>query len=344
MDFLVVSDAFIGETYYKDAVKLLQANGHSVEIVYWGPAQKVELENIIRGMEQRGPSFDQSLHEVSRRLGEKQGLLVDFCPVPDELMERLKIIGVCRANTSNVDMKRATEKRIPVIGVRGRNAGAVAEFTIGLMLAESRHIARSHLNLTNGSWIKEYDDDPNEIEGKTIGIIGFGAIGKAVAKKLTGFGCRILYYDPFVQKENEEVAGVSLDTLLADSDFITIHVGLTKETRHLITKDQFDTMKPSAYLINTARAEIIDQDALVNALATSRIRGAALDVFVEEPLLPNSPLLKLANITLTAHLAGATQESLSKSPLLLVRNILRYLGGDPNCNIQNKSILGHSHA
>jgi D-3-phosphoglycerate dehydrogenase len=240
-------------------------------------------------------------------------------------------------------MKHATARRIPVIGVAGRNASAVAEFTIGLMLAESRHIARSHANLMGGRWAKEYGDDPNEIEGKTIGIIGFGSIGQAVARKLSGFDSRIIFYDPFVPANLNGVTKVSLEALLADSDFITIHVKMTKETKHLISDAQFQMMKPTGFLINTARSEIVDQDALVRALASSRIRGAALDVFVDEPLPSDSPLLRLPNVTLTPHMAGSTQESLMKSPLMLVRNILKYLAGDLDCSLQNRSILDDAH-
>jgi D-3-phosphoglycerate dehydrogenase len=344
MDFLAVSDAFIGGPHFHQAAKLLEANGHSLEVVHWGPVKKIELENIIRAMEQSGPSFDESLQEVSTRLNRKQGLLVDFCPLPAQLLSRVQVVGVCRANTSNVDLTYATQRKIPVISVAGRNASAVAEFTIGLMIAESRHIARSHSNLTNGRWVKEYGEDPNEMEGKTIGIIGFGSIGHAVARKLSGFGCRIVFYDPFVAEAAAGTEKVPLDRLLSESDFITIHVKLTEETKNLIGRGQFETMKRSAFLINTARSEIVDQNELARALSAGRIRGAALDVFVDEPLPSDSPLLGLANVTLTPHMAGATQESLSKSPLLLVGNILKYLAGDYDCNIQNKSVLEHVRA
>jgi D-3-phosphoglycerate dehydrogenase len=338
MDFLAVSDAFIGEGYFRDAAQLLAAHGHSLDVMHWGPAKKVELENIIRRMEQSGPAFDESVQHIARRLADKQGLLVDFSPVPVELMERLKIIGVCRANTANVDMKSATARRIPVIGVAGRNASAVAEFTIGLMLAESRHIARSHANLMAGRWTKEYGDDPNEIEGKTIGIVGFGSIGQAVARKLTGFGCRIIFYDPYISSDLDGARRVALDELFRESDFVTIHVKMTPETKHMVGEKQLLMMKPTAFLINTARSEIVDQDALVRALRSSTIRGAALDVFVDEPLPPDSPLLRLPNLTLTPHMAGATRESLMKSPLMLVQNVLKYMAGDLDCNLQNRSI------
>jgi D-3-phosphoglycerate dehydrogenase len=344
MDFLAVADAFINETHYIEARRLLEDQGHTMDVVHWGPPKKVDLEAIIRGMEKSGPKFDNSLKEVSATLGKKPGLLVDFCPVPAELLRDVKIVGVTRANTSNVDMAYATGKKIPVIGVAGRNATAVAEFTVGLMIAESRHITRSHVNLMRGTWTKEYGADPNEIEGKTVGIIGFGAIGRAVAARLSGFGCRIIFYDPFVAEAMKGATPVSLDMLLAESDFVTIHVKVSKDTRHMIGMRELQKMKPSAFFINTARSEIVDEDALAQALSDSRIRGAALDVFVDEPLPTDSPFLKLPNVTLTPHMAGATQESLSKSPILLVRNILKYLSGDRNCNIQNRSVLGTGHA
>ena len=195
-----------------------------------------------------------------------------------------------------------------------------------------------------GRWTKEYGGDPNEMEGKTIGIVGFGSIGQAVARKLSGFGCRALFYDPFIRQDLNGARKVSLNELLAESDFVTIHVKMTKETRHLVGAAQLELMKPTAFLINTARSEIIDQDALVRALSASRIRGAALDVFVEEPLPADSPLLGLPNVTLTPHMAGATRESLVKSPLMLAQNVLKYLAGDMDCNLQNRSILDAARA
>jgi D-3-phosphoglycerate dehydrogenase len=326
MKVLAVGDAFVTDEHFRDACKILADKGHHVEVISWGPKERAELETINRYIEQEGPFFDDTLVDVDEAVRRADIILVDFCPVPAELMDSLKLIGVCRANVSNVDVEEASRRNIPVINVVGRNAIAVAEFTIGLMLAESRHIARGHASLMDGKWRKAYSCEPCEIEGKNVGLVGFGAIAQTVARKLSSFGCSILFYDPYVDVSPTIPARkVSLEELLQTSDFVSIHCRLTEGTKGLIGAKELSLMRPSAYIINTGRAEIIDSEALYNALRAKRIRGAALDVFCEEPLPEDDPLLALDNVTLTPHLAGSTPESLEKSPVMLVENVLAFL-------------------
>ena len=344
MKILAVGDAFVSSEYFESACQELKAQGATVQTVFWGPKDRSELEKINRKIEVEGPKFDSSLLAIQKLMRDKDVILVDFCPVPAELItDKLKLIGICRANYSNLAVAEATTRNIPIVNVSGRNATAVAEFTIGLMLAESRHIARSHASLKSGVWQKKYKCNPMEIEGKVIGLIGFGAIGQTVAHKLSGFGCKINYFDPMVSFQTKDsVKRVSLDELLRKSDFISIHCRLSKETEGLIGEKEFAIMKSSAYLINSARAEIVNQDALYNALKTNQIRGAAIDVFTEEPLPSKHPFRSLDNITMTPHLAGSTPESLEKSPRLLVENICALINGNNYHNAVNHDSVHRS--
>lgn len=342
MKVLAIGDAYVSEEYFKNACGKLEMRGVVVDTVFWGPKDRSELEKINRRIEREGPKFDNSLLEIQKMMQDKDVVLVDFCPVPgDIMMNQLKLIGVCRADYSNIMTTEASSRGIPVINVTGRNATAVAEFTVGLMLAESRHIARSHASLKSGIWQKQYKNVPMEIEGKTVGLIGFGAIGQTVARKLSGFGCDILYFDPMINPQLVAGLGkqVSLDVLLGSSDFISIHCRLSKETEGLIGEKEFSLMKPTAYLINSARAEIVDQNALLNALKTNKIRGAAVDVFSEEPLPKDHPFYTLDNITMTPHMAGSTPESLEKSPRMLVDNVIGFLEGQRQRNVVNYKSL-----
>jgi D-3-phosphoglycerate dehydrogenase len=343
MRILAVGDAFVLPKYFEQAFRIFQKRGASVETIYWGPTCRADLEHVIRAMEIQGPCYDSSIKALESHVAGCDMLLVDFCPVPKELIQGIGLIGVCRAGVNNVDLTAATDAGVPVVNVQGRNASAVAEFAIGLMLSESRHIARSHSSLMRGEWRKDYNAAPMELEDKTVGLVGYGSIGRRVARKLSGFGCRIVYFDPWVQDMAESHAKkVEFDQLLKESDIISIHARLTAETRGLIGKKEFAMMKKSVYLINTGRAELVDQQELYNVLRTQRIRGAALDVFSEEPLPSTHPFLSLDNVTLTPHMGGSTPESLQRSPKLLANNIGAAIKGEQETSIVNGEQLDYA--
>ncbi|UCD73612.1 MAG: 3-phosphoglycerate dehydrogenase, partial [Candidatus Bathyarchaeota archaeon] len=180
------------------------------------------------------------------------------------------------------------------------------------------------------------------LPGKTIGLIGFGNIGTRVATRARGFGMRILVYDPYVSKEvkeESEVEFVDLDIVMSESDFVSIHARATNENIGLIGEEQIRLMKKKSILINTARASLVDYSALYDALKDRRILGAALDVYPEEPVDPNSPLLKLDNVTLTPHLAGTTQEVPLRGVRIVLEDVGRYLQGEPLKHVQNPEVL-----
>ncbi|MEM2921777.1 MAG: 2-hydroxyacid dehydrogenase, partial [Candidatus Bathyarchaeia archaeon] len=258
--------------------------------------------------------------------------------------ERLKVIGIARGGPVNVDVDEATKRKIPVLYAPGRNAESVADLTIGLLIAEARGIARAHSSLIAGHWRFDFYSENLlgvELEGKVLGLVGCGHVGRKVIERAKGFGMRLYVYDPYVPIAEVESLGaksVDLDSLLKESDFISIHARLTKETEELIGKEAFEKMKPTAILINTARGGIVDEAALYEALRDRRIAGAAIDTFKEEPLY-DSPLLKLDNITVTPHIGSATREVALRSARLIAEEVASYIAGRRPRNIVNPSVL-----
>jgi len=270
-----------------------------------------------------------------------------FVPVSSRViaaMPALRIVGVSRAGLENVNVEKATERGVLVFNVMGRNAHAVSDFAIGLMLAECRNIARAHHAIKSGEWRKTFSNNDNipEMGGKTVGLVGFGFIGSLVAKKLSGFDVKVLVYDPYADPARIKAAGcapASLEELFKNSDFISLHARLTDDNKKMIKGDLISLMKPTAYLINTSRAGLVDQDALAAALSDKKIQGAALDVFTTEPIPADSPFLALDTVTLTSHLAGTTSDALTNSPFLLLEDIAKFLKGEEARYIVNKEVL-----
>jgi D-3-phosphoglycerate dehydrogenase len=213
----------------------------------------------------------------------------------------------------------------------------VAECTLGMILAEVRNIARSHAALVHGKWQRDFPnrDAIPELHEKTVGLVGYGAVGRLVAHYLEAFGSHILAFDPYCQGDPRPAEMVDLPTLLRQSDVVSLHARLTQESHHLIGRKELALMKPTAVLINTARSGLVDEPALIEALSRRQIMGAALDVFETEPLSPASPLVKLDNVTLTPHVAGSTVDAFRDSPKLMARHLQRMLQGEGDLPIVN---------
>ena len=251
---------------------------------------------------------------------------------------KLRFIGVSRGGPVNVDVSAARERGIEVVNVPGRNASAVAEFTVGAILAETRLITKGHVAMARGEWrgdLYRADRTGEELSQMTVGILGYSHVGQRVVRLLKPFGCRILICDPYVkltvQDQIEGVQQVDLDTLLAESDVVTLHVRLTKETLGMISAERIAAMKDGAYLVNTARGSLVDEPALVEALKSGKLRGAALDLFATEPL-SNDELRVLPNVTLTPHIAGASRYVCTFAANVLADDLVRFLAGKPLAN------------
>lgn len=285
--------------------------------------------------------------------------ITEFAPVTARVLAaapKLRVMACGRNEpAASVDLKAATQHGIPVLFPPGRNAISVAEFTFGLMISLARHIATTDYllkktdQLTGGGYVSrksggrqvtsEWSLDPEapflrfagpELFSKTLGLIGFGTIGRAVARIAHGFQMRLLVHDPYVTASDvaeSGAIGVDLKTLLQDADFVSLHCKVTPETRGMIGASELSLMKPTAYLINTARAAVVDYAALHRALAEGRIAGAALDVYQREPVPPDDPLLRLDNVLLTPHLAGAAWDIPNHHSEMLIRDLTLYFAG-----------------
>jgi D-3-phosphoglycerate dehydrogenase len=273
--------------------------------------------------------------EVCGVVGEAEVILTHTAPITRRVVEtagRLRIIGAARGWPVNINWNACSSRGVPVLYAPGRNSTAVAEFTVGLMLAQSRNITRSHVSLmVERRWrgdLYTYDVVGKELGSSTVGLIGAGAIGSKVARILHAFGSRILVYDPRLDGEQVKAMGaepVDLETLLKTADFISLHARLTKETEGMIGKREISFMKRNAYLINTARSELINHDDLYAALREKRIAGAALDVFEAEPPPEDSPVYRLDNITATSHLAGSSIQAAEIGARVLCEGVRDFL-------------------
>ena len=270
----------------------------------------------------------------------------------------MNFIGVAKGTPSTVDSAALEEMGLPLHYTPGRNRVAVAEFTIGLMIAAARRLTLGCTGLSRGEHlgapvedIYQVPDIPNviwgpldenhpytdygigfELYGKTLGIAGYGAIGREVAVRAKAFGMEILAYDPYLSAENIQADGAipaDLDTMLAESDIVSIHLPVIPATKGIVNRDWFSKMKPTAYLINTARAAVIDQRDFIEALQSGTIAGAAIDVYWQEPIPANHPLLTMRNVTLTPHMAGLTTDVDGWSGTMMAEEIMAYLEGKP---------------
>ena len=272
-------------------------------------------------------------------------LVTQFCPVNQALLshcKNLKVVGILRAGLENINVAFASQKNIVVLNTPGRNADAVADYTIGLMIAEARNIAKGHHLLKQGVWERQYPNTQSipDFCGKRVGLIGFGCIGRKVARRLSGFDVQICCYDPYVSEYPDEIESCSLEVLMETCDFISIHVRSCKETQNLISREMIARMKRTAYLINTARPAILDEAALVEALQEHRIAGAALDVFLQEPPGPDHPLVQLDNVTITPHMAGGTRDAFYLSPSKLAQQMDKlWIAGENPASIANHDVF-----
>ena len=245
----------------------------------------------------------------------------------------------------NIDVEAATRKGIYVTNTPGVLTETTADYAFALLMATARRIAEADRYVRAGKWNVPWGllmFLGQDIWGKTIGIIGMGRIGTAVARRAKGFNMKILYYDIYRNEKAEKELGakyVDLETLLKESDFVTLHVPLTPQTRHLIDEEKLKLMKKTACLINTSRGPVVDEKALYKALKEGWIWAAGLDVWEKEPTDPNNPLLTLDNVTVSPHIASASYETRLRMAMMAVENMTAILEGRVPPNLVNKEVL-----
>jgi D-3-phosphoglycerate dehydrogenase / 2-oxoglutarate reductase len=278
------------------------------------------------------------------RLGQGAEIIVtQLAPFSASIMDQLpdlKLIAVSRGGPVNIDMAAARTRGIQVVNTPGRNASAVAEFTIGAILAETRNITKGHDALRRGEYrgdLYRADVTGRELSEMTVGIIGYGEVGRRVVNFLKVFGCRILVHDPYVQISasdlNDGVVQCSMETILAESDVLSLHARVTPETTGMMNEKTLRQMKPDATLVNTARGPLLNYTALYEVMSSGHLRGAMLETFAIEPVPPDWPLLQLPNITLTPHIAGASVKTVTYAAGLAAAEVRRYLAKEPLVNV-----------
>jgi D-3-phosphoglycerate dehydrogenase len=258
---------------------------------------------------------------------------------------RLGLAGICRSATNQVDIAAASERGVIVVNTPGRNANAVAEHTLALMLAVARRIPEAHEYVRGLRW--ESPSDPyrlmrgTELGGRTVGVVGLGAVGRRVAALCNGFGMRVLGYDPAVSPVQAKADGAvwaELDFLLASADIVTLHAAPPGDGEPLLGAARLGLMKPGAVLINTASAALVDEAALAAALRSGRLSGAASDVFPTHPVEPGRPLLSAPGVVLTPHIGGATAETVDRHSASMAVDLIRYGRGERPLHMVNGEV------
>lgn len=300
------------------APELLRSTGH--ELVFPNPSEKLT---------------ETSLTEM---LKDKDAYIAGLDHITAQVLEQapnLKIIARYGVGYDRVDLAAAKQRGIAVTITPGANTIAVAELAFGLMLSVARSIPRQDSSLRAGSWAKVTGP---ELSGKTIGIVGLGAIGGEVAKRARAFNMKIIAFDTYPREEFRRDWGVEylpLPEVIAQADFLSLHAPALPETVGMINRDTLRTMKKTAYLINTARGELVVEDDLIEALSSGIIAGAGLDAFSREPL-GDSPLTSLTNVVITPHAASATAEAASRMSLTAAEEVVRVLSGQEARYVVNK--------
>jgi phosphoglycerate dehydrogenase-like enzyme len=309
----------------EQALELLRKAG--CEIIFppkFGPLKADELTRALAGMD----AVLASLDEYSAPL------------ISSSAAEKLKIIARWGVGYDSVDVTAATQNGIVVTYTPGLLDDAVADYTFALLLSLTRRTHEAQAAMQRGEWKPVWGDD---VGGKTLGIIGLGRIGKAVARRAAGFGMRLLAHTAHPSPENHEIEFVSLERLLAESDFVSLHAALTPSTRGMIGKSQLRQMKRRAYLINTARGALVDEAELVQALHENRIAGAALDVYSTEPLPAESALRTAPNLLLSPHQSSYARGTGERVSLAAAQNIVDLMNGKKPQNVLNPDVFESPH-
>ena len=339
----IIGDLFMLSSMFEEAIRErcrlfdFEIASHDLK---W-PDEPMEHGYAVAGMDGL-KEYMGSADEIVALAGDAEILVTQLAPLSAGMMDRLpklKFVAVSRGGPVNIDMKAARERGITVVNTPGRNASAVAEFTIGAILAETRNITRGHDALRRGEWrgdLYRADLAGEELSEMTVGLIGYGEVGRRVVRLLKAFGCRILVADPYVQLSADDlrdgVIQTSLDRVLAESNVVSLHPRVTPETTKMMNRERFAQMKKGSYFINTARGPLVDYDALHEALKSGHLRGAMLETFDVEPKPAESGLLHLPNVTLTPHIAGASVKTVRYAAGLAAEEVRRYLAGEPPLN------------
>lgn len=345
MKILVVGDSYCPTSAFGEPFRRLQPE-HDITFYDmedepgWRPASPSEL---------RLKEFLGSPARIIERIAGHDVLVVQGAPVTDAVLDAapLKLVCVARGGPVNVDIDAATERGIPIAIAPGKNAVAVAELTLGLMVMLARRVAGSmrHVDAGGDYAVDNYEGARwfgHNLDGRVLGLVGYGQVGSRVATRAIAFGMSVLVYDPFIDPGSIGTPGVTavdLETLLARSDFVSLHARLTPESRGMFGPARLAAMKPGAMFINAARAELVDEDALCDALESGHLGGAALDIARPSPAGGPRRILATPNVVVLNHIGGSTFETLRRGGELAAAEVERFGRGDSLLNSANSLAL-----
>jgi autoinducer 2 (AI-2) kinase len=320
----------------------LRRLGRHMEVVHedWRKEQKIYFD---------GKQLAARLRELNADV-----LIVEADLVHDDVLDdsSLRLIGCCRGDPINVGVARATQLGIPVLFTPARNADAVADLTLAFMLALARNVYPVNFLLKTGQmtftstkdYLSAYDRYGGfELGGVTVGVVGFGAIGRRVVRRVLAFGSRVVVHDPYVDAPTIAAAGAEaagLDDTVAAADLLTLHCPDTAQNRGLIDAARIRSMKRGSYFLNLARASIVDDDALYAALVDGHLAGAALDVFADEPVRPENRYVQLPNVLVSPHLGGATRDVVEHQSDMIATDVEFWIAGRRPLHIANPEVVG----
>ncbi len=341
MRVLAVGDSYMPRSFFKEAFEKLQCS-HQIEYIdidgaaAFAPASESEL---------RLREYLGSPDQVADHMTGVEVLAIHGAPVTDDVLagsSELRLVCCARGGPVNVDIQAVNDRRVPLINTPGKNAEAVADLTIAFLVMLARGIPTAMRFLEQGGQVRNNWEGSqfmgNDLRGHTLGLIGYGHVGRRVAARATAFGMRQLVYDPYVEvTEVEQVDG--FEDLLTRSGYVSLHARATNSNQHLVDARALAVMQPGAFLVNTARESLVDEEALDAALDSGHLGGAALDVFAwgqpgEEPRLLRHP-----NVVLTPHIGGATSETLLQGARMIAQEIERFAADEPLANVVNAAVL-----
>ena len=346
MKILVAGDSFVTVEDFTRAFAEI-SKSHHVQFIRMN-----EEENLhpASDSEKKIREYLGSPKQLVRELDDSECLVVHGAPVTDAVLDAskaLKLVCCARGGPVNIDLSAATKRKIPVVTAPGKNADAVADLAIALMIMLSRNLvhALDHVKKTKVVGADNYEGNQffgHELGGKILGLIGYGRVGSKVAARALGFGMNVLVYDPYVEKSKIEAPGIRVrdfESLLKSSDYISLHARESKENENLLGAKEFSLMKKSAFFLNTARPSMVNEVALYDSLKDHRIAGAAMDVLKYDPVRPTNPLLTLDNVIVTPHIGGATFETTTKGAEIAAKQLQRYISGLPLETVINPEVL-----
>jgi D-3-phosphoglycerate dehydrogenase len=349
MRILICSDSYLGEEVFREAFADL-ATVHQISYLQMDENRRLRpsspsergVREYLGHPKQIADSLD--LHDV---------LIVHGAPVTDAVLDacpELRLIGCARGGPVNIDVAAATQRGVLVVTAPGRNAASVADLTMAFLVMLSRRIQQAQQRLAvDGS----FSDSPydgrefigRDLQGQTLGLVGFGRVAERVVTRAAAFGMRLVAFDPFreIPPAGQVVATDRLDDLLAAADFVSLHARATADNENMIDSAAFERMRPGSWLVNTARETLVDESSLYQALISGHLAGAALDVLRPTPPGRPSPLLSMKQVIVTPHIGGATHETLSRGAAMLAAEVRRFAAGERPHNVLNPDSLSVGH-